>query len=85
MICHAGEQVTLSFVGLRKRHAVGLGKLVQQVAALQVLIAELLHLTAMQEACAVDAPIHTVTGADRLQHAAILSVGVAGGASEGIA
>ena len=39
----------------------------------------------MQEACAVDAPIHTVTGDDALQYAAVLGVGVAGGSSEGIA
>ena len=42
VVGHAGEQVSLSFVRLREHHAVGLGELVQQVAALQVLIAELL-------------------------------------------
>ena len=40
MICHAGEQVSLCLIALRKRHAVGLGEFVQEIAALQVLIAE---------------------------------------------
>ena len=55
VVGHAGEQVSVFLVALRQRHAVGLGKPVQQVTAAQVFVAEHLFCTAMQEACAVDA------------------------------
>lgn len=77
MVSHADEQITSSLVALRKRHAVGLGELVQEVAALQVLIAEQFHRTTMQEACAVDAAICTIAGVDSLLHGTILGVGFA--------
>ena len=47
MIGHADEQVPLCLIALRKRHAIGLGELVQEIAALQVLIAEELLLAAI--------------------------------------
>ncbi len=32
-VCHTNEQVTLCFVGLRQRHAVGLAERLQQICA----------------------------------------------------
>ena len=37
MVGHADEQVSGGFIALRKRHAIGLGELVQEIAALHSL------------------------------------------------
>ena len=37
MVSHADEQVTLRFIALRTRYPIGLGELVQEIAALHCL------------------------------------------------
>ena len=85
MVSHANEQVASCFVCLRKHHVVGLGEAVQQVAARQVLVAKELLLAAVHKSGAVDAALLAVTGADCLLHCAVLGVGVARRATEGVA
>ena len=84
MISHAGEQVAGGLVGLRKRHSIRLGELVQQVGAGQVLVAEHSDSAAMGEARCIDAAIQTVAGSDGLLRRAVLGVGVARGAPKAI-
>ena len=57
----------------------------QQIAALQVLVAEELLLAVVHKSGAVDATRLAVTGADRLLHGAVLGVGVTRRATEGVA
>ena len=54
VVCHADEQVTLCFVGLRQRHAIGLGERLQQICAGHILKTEVLGSSAMDKSCGVD-------------------------------
>ena len=85
MVSHANDQVSLRFIALREHHVVGLSQLVQQVAARQILVAKELLLAAVHKAGAVDAALLAVAGADCLLHGAVLGVGVARRATEGVA
>ncbi len=53
-VCHADEQVTLCFVGLRQRHAIGLGERLQQICAGHILKTEVLGCSSMHKTCGVD-------------------------------
>ncbi len=53
-VCHADEQITLCFVGLRQRHAVGLAERLQQIQAEYILKTEVLSRPAMNKTCGID-------------------------------
>lgn len=84
MIRHAGEQVASSLVGLRERHAVGLGEHLQQIGACKVSVAEVPSFAAMQESGRSNTPVVTIAGGYGLLNRAVLGVGVARGATEAI-
>ena len=70
------EQVAGMLVGIVHRHAIGLGELVEQVRAWQVLIAEHLGYAAMQERGAIDAAIRAVAGGNGLLRDTVLAVDI---------
>ena len=84
-VSHTDEQVTLSLVGLRERHTIGLAERLQQICAGYILKTEVLGSTAMHKTSGVDATVCTIAGVDSLQHGTILGVSVADGATELIA
>ncbi len=57
MVGYSGEQIALDFVALCQRHIVRHGKLLKQMRACQILVAELLCRATVEEACAGDAPV----------------------------
>ena len=85
MIVHAGEQVTSCLVGLSQRHVIRLGKLVQQIGTVEVLIAKLLNCSAVGEAGAADTTIRAVAGCDGVLNRAVLAVDETGGTTEAVA
>ena len=76
MVSHAGEQVTIRLVGLRQRHVIRLGELVQQVGAGQILIAKHLGGATMQEGCATEANVFAVFGRDVLLSCTLVRISI---------
>ena len=85
VVLNPHEQVARVLVGIVHRHAIGLGELVEQVRARQVLIAEHLGGSTMQEGGAIDAAIRAVAGGNGLLRSAVLAVNIPRRATECIA